>query len=555
MAAVNSGYEISEVESMTNRTNGLETNITNSKWTNSGVSTDQIIVDEKNRSKLKWRIYISVFFMCWSRLISFAGGTAIETTQSSLNSENGLGTASLAIKTASMIVQTLFLNSLCIKKLGLKGSLVVGLCLEIAYPLANFYPQWWTLTLGAIISGLGRAMHATAEPAYLSRISRIYVDKVLNTPGAPSDVVKTRFINYYFVFYMASRIVGNVASSLILGSGLNNFSLSNLKTSNSSANDDQFFCGANYCDATNNSSLLLAHHQQSPINATINKKTVESSKVYSLVGYAMGSYVLAIVIILLFVVKLDKLNKNDDKNNKNSFKDGGKVAEESKVLTKPGLLLFDTVRLWRNPNQLLLLPLSFYNGMDDSFFGADFTKSFVSCPFGIQWIGFTAAWYGITSPLIVLLCTALVKPSLRPIPFFIALGCHLGCGITMLNINSLTLTTSFTLSATWGIASGLWPYALNAFYGIVFESTPEAAFSNYWLCNSIGATIIYSWSYYLCTSTKIYILMSLLSISFIGYIIVEIRYRRQLLKKFTNDCNQTTTMEVNQQSCDQDTNF
>ncbi|GAB6021071.1 Protein unc-93 A [Chamberlinius hualienensis] len=512
--------------------NFAQANASNSDWTISGISTDQIVDKSEKKNKLKRSIYISVFFMCLATIISFAGNTAIDTIQSSLNSEQGLGTTSLAVKTASMILQSLFLNSICIKKLGLKGAIMFGLGLELIYTAANFYPRWWTLIPGAIISGLGKPMHRTAEATYLSKISRLYVDKVLNTPGAPSDVIKSRFLNFYYVFYMASRIVGNVASSLILGSGLSDFSLNNLKTSNSSVNTEQLFCGANYCDAVTNSSSLLKRHREFSINGTITKKAVPSFQVYSLVGYAIGSYIIAIVIILFFLIKLEKFN---DKKSEDSYENDGEVDLESKVVEKPGLLLLDTIRLWRNANQLFLLPLTFYNGMDDTFFSADFTKSFVTCPFGIQWVGFTAAWYGITSPLIVLICSGLVKPSLRPIPFFIALGCHLGCGIAMLYLGSFTLTTSFILSATWGIASGLWPYTLSAFYGIVFESTPEAAYSNYWLFNSFGATLNYSWSYYLCTSTKIYILLTLLSVSFIGYIIVEFRYRRQLREAATDN--------------------
>ena len=60
-----------------------------------------------------------------------------------------------------------------------------------------------------------------------------------------------------------------------------------------------------------------------------------------------------------------------------------------------------------------------------------------------------------------------------------------------------------------------------AFYGVIFSSNEEAAFSNYRLWESTGYIIAYAYSNVICVDVKIYILIGILAAGMIGYLAIE----------------------------------
>lgn len=60
-----------------------------------------------------------------------------------------------------------------------------------------------------------------------------------------------------------------------------------------------------------------------------------------------------------------------------------------------------------------------------------------------------------------------------------------------------------------------------ALCGMLFPGNEEAAYGNYRIWRSVGFILAYAYSPYLCTSTKIYILLALLIVGMFGYIIIE----------------------------------
>lgn len=57
--------------------------------------------------------------------------------------------------------------------------------------------------------------------------------------------------------------------------------------------------------------------------------------------------------------------------------------------------------------------------------------------------------------------------------------------------------------------------------GILFPGREEAAFSNFRLWESTGSVITYIYSPYLCTFTKLYLLIGILCAGMAGYGIIE----------------------------------
>lgn len=61
----------------------------------------------------------------------------------------------------------------------------------------------------------------------------------------------------------------------------------------------------------------------------------------------------------------------------------------------------------------------------------------------------------------------------------------------------------------------------SALSGILFAGQEEAAFSNFRLWESTGSVITYVYSPYLCTYTKLYLLIAILCVGMVGYGIIE----------------------------------
>jgi predicted MFS family arabinose efflux permease len=62
-------------------------------------------------------------------------------------------------------------------------------------------------------------------------------------------------------------------------------------------------------------------------------------------------------------------------------------------------LLMSTINHMRDPNQMLLIPITLWLGFSLAFIGADYTKSFVACSKGVDKVGFAMICFGLTDAL------------------------------------------------------------------------------------------------------------------------------------------------------------
>ena len=70
-------------------------------------------------------------------------------------------------------------------------------------------------------------------------------------------------------------------------------------------------------------------------------------------------------------------------------------------------------------------------------------------------------------------------------------------------------------------------YFIPAFYGVLFPTNQEAAFSNYRLWESLGFVIAFAYQDLLCTDIKLYILIVVLVVSISLYGIIEVIRRKE----------------------------
>lgn len=121
--------------------------------------------------------------------------------QSSLNTDAGLGTASLSAIYVSLVISCLFVPPALINKLGLKWTIVLSQCTYTLYLAANMYPKWFTLIPSAIILGFGAAPLWTAKCTYLTETSVFYSKLTKES----SDAVVTRFFGIFFSMFQTSK--------------------------------------------------------------------------------------------------------------------------------------------------------------------------------------------------------------------------------------------------------------------------------------------------------------------------------------------------------------
>lgn len=436
----------------------------------------QLPKDEKRQRKRS--ILKNLLVLSFGFLLLFTAFQSLSNLQSSINSDKGLGTASLSVIYGALVVSCMFVPTFMIKLLTLKYTLIVSMLMYSSYFAANFYPAWSTLIPTSILLGLGGAPLWTSKCSYLTHVSIEYAQLT----GNQVEVIVSRFFGIFFMIFQSGQVWGNLIAYKVLqpeeDSSVNTSLLSQ--------------CGSNFCfveSAENNTNL----------------KRPPDSKVYLLCGIYTGCALLAALFIFIF---LDPLKKSEDKKGKPSF----------------GLLI-ETIRHLRNPHQLLLVPLTIFSGLEQAYIIGDFTQAFVSCSWGIHNVGYVMICFGVMDALGSITLGHLSKIVGRKIIFILTALSNVGIIILMFmwSPNPDQKVIFFVISGFWGLGDAVWQTQINALYGVLFPKNEEAAFANYRLWESLGFIIAFAYSNALCITMKLYILLIMLTIGMIGYLVIEIR--------------------------------
>ncbi|PRD26722.1 UNVERIFIED_CONTAM: UNC93-like protein [Trichonephila clavipes] len=68
------------------------------------------------------------------------------------------------------------------------------------------------------------------------------------------------------------------------------------------------------------------------------------------------------------------------------------------------------------------------------------------------------------------------------------------------------------------------------FYGLLFKANEEAAFAVFHVWYSLGLALSFAYSNHFCTSAKIYSMMAICTLGFIGYLSIEVLNRKNKTK-------------------------
>lgn len=233
------------------------------------------------------------------------------------------------------------------------------------------------------------------------------------------------------------------------------------------------------------------------------------------------SCIVAAVCIIAFF--LDPLKRYGEKRK------GSNSAAELSGLQ----LLSATFRQMKKPNLQLLIPITIFIGMEQAFIGADFTQAYVACALGVHQIGFVMICFGVVNALCSILFGSVMKYIGRLPIIILGAVVHFTLVSVMLfwRPNPDNPLIFFAMSGLWGVGDAVWQTQINGLYGLLFRRNKEAAFSNYRLWESAGFVIAYAYATTLCTKMKLYILLAVLTLGCIGYVIVEILYRKKVCQR------------------------
>jgi len=437
-------------------------------------------------------------------MLLFTAFQSMANLQSSINKVEGLGTTSLAVIYAALVVSCMFVPTLLIKKLTVKWTMVVSIFCYSTYIAAQFHPQFYTLVPGAIILGLGAAPMWSAKCTYLSQVGNIYGELT----DQPVEPIIVKFFGIFFLFFQSSSIWGNLISSAVLGMTSDGDNVTEvIKT------PDLSKCGVNYCPAVpvDNSGVNTTEIE----SKAEDNFSASSTQLYILAGVYLACSILSAVVVAVFVDPLSKYGETD--------------RDEKKEKRSGIQLLVATFKHMKKPYQLLIIPLTFWSGVEQGFFGADFTAGYVSCAWGVSNVGYVLITYGVVDAM----CSATFGNFIQyvgRVPIFL--------GGAFLNIICLVILWTWTpnpdqsyvfffIAALWGAGDAVWQTQINALYGVLFESDEEAAFSNYRLWESLGFIFAYVLQTQVCVFSKLWAVLIVLGCGMVGYLYIELQEWRK----------------------------
>ncbi|KAF8793240.1 UNC93-like protein like [Argiope bruennichi] len=314
------------------------------------------------------------------------------------------------------------------------------------------------------------------------RKSTGYIDALQRFAGLES--ITARFFGCHGLVFHSAQVWSNLVSYYILqvGNHVN-------ATVNSTC-----FCGSQFCNSQ-------------PDCVGVSASGIDEDLRYLLSGL---SVILAVIGVMLVIIFLDPLN-----------------TEKEPVKFNFNVLMA-TFRNCKKIEQLFLIPISLYVGMIQGFYTADFTKSFIGCAWGSSYVGIVTVFYGLACALAATLSGYLVKYIGRIPIFLTAQLVNLGISIFMM----LWIPDSdhpamfFVTAGLCGFVTGVFWAQIPAFYGVLFKKDEEAAFGCYYVCSSMGWLIPFTISDYICTSVKIYILLTVSTLGILGYMVTERIYSK-----------------------------
>ncbi|XP_067663870.1 protein unc-93 homolog A-like [Haliotis asinina] len=309
----------------------------------------------------------------------------------------------------------------------------------------------------------------------------------------PTSLSRTNGI--FFGMFELCNIVGNLLSSLVLYQG--EYNSTNINSSS--------FCGANDCPQEETVDIIA---------------DPESTVVYILLGVFLGCVAMGLGIVSVFLQPI----QNPSSANENSIKKS----------------LWSWFRLIIKTDIKFLLPFMLYTAIEQVVVFTELTKSYVSCPFGIQNVGYVMTSYGVCSASSSFLFSKIAKYTRRYVLLGLAALLQMALMLWLYHWvpSQHDIYLVYVISSVWGISEGIWKTQTNSVLGEIFQDNKQSAFAVYEGFKSIAFTCTFVYSSMLCVSVKLIIAMTMLGLGMTLYALVEVRFLRRSPKTASVDNNE-----------------
>nr|CAD7438244.1 unnamed protein product [Timema bartmani] len=470
--------------------------------------------------------------------------------QSSMNAGQGLGTISLTSMYIISVLSNLCLPMVIIRKVGCKRTVAVCFLAYIPFIIAQMDATYYTLIPGAILIGIALGPIYCAACTYLKVLAQVFSRPDVST----SNTLVVRFLAVFYMFINLSQVWGNVVSAFVL---------SREATYNSSVEMTvSRICGANFCpnnDAANEADPNLWRPSKYEVHTII--------KIY------LSCTVIAFFIVLFgvsslsnFVLKLILIESNVDLSILPTCPDQylslplpllSRYRTEEDCGISAFDLLTSTVKMVKERNQLLLIPISLWLGTHKAFIEEEFTEAFVACAWGMGGIGNVMITYSVTTVLAAVVAGSTAHWVDRAPVLSAATLLHASVVVAMLLWQPETTHKFifFAMAMLWAVTGSVWlvhltgegdvsrwdeDTVIEGVRGFIFQTMcanifpgrEEAAFSNLRLWEALGFVIASGYSHQVCMRHKLYFQLGFVLTGTLCYLILEVVLHRQK-KKWT----------------------
>ncbi|CAL1289355.1 unnamed protein product [Larinioides sclopetarius] len=265
------------------------------------------------------------------------------------------------------------------------------------------------------------------------------------------------FFGFHGLAYCSSQIWSNLLCFSVLNYGITEI---HYKAPNCS-------CGAGFCNTDEEC-------------IDINVEEVPRETRYFLTGLCVACGAIGVLVVWLF---LDPMEKREEK-----------VSFSIKQFLV-------AIKFIKKKEQLFVIPITILGGMIQAFYTADITKSYIACAWTLSQVGLVTVFYGIASALSSILSGVLVKRFGRIPVLFLSQVLNVANLVFLLlwNPDAEAPYLFYIEGAVFGFIVGIFHTQTKALYGTFFEGDEETAFSSCNMYSSIGWTLPFVYSDFLCT--------------------------------------------------------
>ncbi|CAF3836132.1 unnamed protein product [Adineta steineri] len=420
--------------------------------------------------------------ICLTFLCAYTSFNAVANLQSSINIDKNVGLYSLAILSGGSILSSILFTTPLIYILGYKWTIVAGQIGILIYIAANMYPKAILLYPVAAISGIFCSAMWTTQSAYITVLG---VDENRHDN---SDIQVNKYFGIFYSVFETAQIWGNLITYFILRN-VHRESRSNFSQ-----------CGANFVSNTS--------------EIKNDESTISPMTTYILYSVFVGIICISIVFVIIFLDQKRKLKGDNSKG----------VIHQSIDYSLLTLKQFKKLDHW------LLIPIVFWINSWEAFIFGIYTKGFITCTIGIQYIGLVMASYGITASIVCVIVgyVAKIKYS-RPVCLLSATSVSIMILMIMLLWKPVPSQTYmlYVLACIAGITAVVAKPLVSALYSHLFADTKEMVFSIFSMIQNLGCIVVYFYSPVLIVRVSIILQIIYTSMAMICYITIEIRLSRK----------------------------